>query len=126
MDVVVRTADGDDLVAVLNVLDGAALATDYARVRDRVRAEDVIVAGPAGDPGRVLGACVLDGAEIVAVAVRRRRRDRGIGSALIATAARDRERLIAECDADAVPFYESLGFDVRPLPAGRYVGVLET
>lgn len=126
MGVVVRTATGDDLVAVLNVFDGAALATDYEWVRDRVRAGDVLVAVPEDDPGRVLGACILDGAEITAVAVRRRRRDRGIGSTLIATAACERERLVAECDADAVPFYESLGFDVRPLPEGRYVGVLET
>jgi len=126
MGVAVRPATDADLPAVLNVLDGAALETDYDRVSDRVPADDVFVAVPEDDPDRVLGACVLDGAEVLAIAVRLRRRDQGIGTALLGNAARDRERLLAQCDADVIPFYESLGFDVRRLDDGRYVGLLET
>jgi len=41
---------------------------------------------------------VLDGEEILAVAVRRRRRDQGIGSALVEAAGDRREELVAEFD----------------------------
>ncbi|WP_136687364.1 GNAT family N-acetyltransferase [Halorhabdus amylolytica] len=126
MGVTVRTATVAELSAVMNVLDGAVLETDYERVRDLATAGDVFVAVPADDPERVLGACVLDGDEIVAIAVRRRRRDRGIGSALVANAARDRERLVAEFDRDVAPFYASLGFDIRRINDRRYAGVLGT
>ncbi len=149
----VRPATDDDLPAVLNVLDGAALATDPAvvraavgddgaserddaggrdgdeddggdedddgRVSDATTAADplalVAVAREPADPGAVVGALVLEGDRIEAVAVRRRRRNAGIGSALVAAAAERRERLVARCDPDVRPFYESLGFDVAPV-----------
>ena len=41
---------------------------------------------------------VLDGEEILAVAVRRRRRGQGIGSALVEAAGDRREELVAEFD----------------------------
>lgn len=122
----VRLGTAEDLQSVLNVLDGAALETDYDRIRDRLAAGDVFVAVPTQEPERILGACVLEGGRITAIAVRRRRRDQGIGTALVGQAASERERLVATFDADVIPFYERLGFDVRQLEKGRYAGVMET
>jgi GNAT superfamily N-acetyltransferase len=114
----VREATPDELAAVLGVLDGAALETDADRVRDRLDAGDVLVA--ASDSSGVddaaetlVGALVLDGEEVANVAVRRRRRGQGIGTALVEAAAARRDRLVAEFDSDVSPFYESLGFDVE-------------
>ncbi len=144
----VREATGDDLVATMNVLDGADLAVDAARVRERIAAGDVLVA-VADD--RVLGAVVLDpdgppwesnritdsrATHVVAVAVRRRRRGQGVGTALVeaaaaladaATAHGDRAGLLTAAFApDVRPFYESLGFAVTgERPDGRLTGVLE-
>ena len=75
--------------------------------------------------GRVLGVLVLDGAEIEAVAVRRRRRGQGIGTALVEAAADRRDRLDAVFDAHVCPFYEALGFDVERVEEKRYRGLLE-
>jgi len=125
----VREATVTVLPDVMNVLDGAVLAADAATVRDRIAADAVLVA-VSGDRGeqtdglrasserrsdgqRVLGALVLDGDHIDAVAVRRRRRGQGIGTALVEAAGERRGRLTAEFDADLRPFYEALGFRVE-------------
>ena len=124
-DVRVRAADPSERAAVANVLDGAALAIDDAVLEAALGSERVLVALSGGDPGSktVLGALVLDGQEIVAVAVRPGRRDQGIGRALVEAAADRRDRLIVECDADVRPFWSSLGFAMEPTAAGRYRGV---
>lgn len=116
---------------MLNVLDGAALATDHDRVVESVEREATLVAvEPAedddgGDP--VLGALVLDGERVVAVAVRRRRRGQGIGTALVRAALARRERLTATFDADARPFYAALGFAIEPADEpGRWQGSLSS
>jgi GNAT superfamily N-acetyltransferase len=108
----VRDATVGDLPDVMNVLDGAVLDADAKTVRERI-AEDSVLVAVSGDGERVLGALVLDGIHIDAVAVRRRRRGQGIGTALVETAADRRERLTAEFDADLRPFYEKLGFDIE-------------
>ncbi|MEF8852990.1 MAG: GNAT family N-acetyltransferase [Haloarculaceae archaeon] len=134
--VAVRVAKPDELASVLGVLDAAALATDADRVRAGIDRGDVLVAVPdEGRPddsaaagtaaGTVLGALVLDSEEVANVAVRRRRRGQGIGTALVAAAATRRDRLVAECDAAVRPFYESLGFDVEAVDSGRVRGVLD-
>jgi GNAT superfamily N-acetyltransferase len=121
----IRRARAGELVDVLNVLDGADLATDYDRLEAGLERGDVFVAVPdgRGDDSPVVGALVLDGDEIANVAVRRRRRDQGIGSELVERASRERDRLLAEFDAGVEPFYESLGFDVTRGDDGRYRGV---
>ncbi|MFB6074364.1 MAG: GNAT family N-acetyltransferase [Haloarculaceae archaeon] len=113
----VREATPEEVPAVLGVLDAAALATDHAAVeRSVARGETLVaVAGDPDRPGTVVGALVLAGERIENVAVRRRRRGQGVGRALVEAAAARRERLVAECDAGAVPFYEALGFAVSPL-----------
>lgn len=110
----VREATAGDLAAVMNVLDGANVAIDADTVSRRIDADMVLV---AGDRRRPLGALVAiprrDGVHIEAIAVRRRRRDQGIGTALVETAAERWGRLTATFDPPVRSFYESLGFEVE-------------
>ncbi len=111
----VREATTEELPDVLNVLDGAALETDTGRLRGAIDSGDVLVAVTGEDSERILGALVLDQAVITAVAVRRRRRGQGIGTALVEAAARRRDRLVAEFDARVRPFWASLDFEITPV-----------
>ncbi|MFC7018681.1 MULTISPECIES: GNAT family N-acetyltransferase [Haloarcula] len=118
----VREATSDELSGVMNVLDGAALAVDVETARAGIEADGTLVA--VTDDDRILGALVLDGEHIAAVAVRRRRRGQGIGSALVRAAVARRERLVAEFDAGLREFYAGLGFDLEGLDEpGRVRGV---
>jgi GNAT superfamily N-acetyltransferase len=113
----VREATVDELPDVLNVVDGGLLAVDVSTVRAAIDAGDVLVAvaSKPGEDERVLGTLVLDGTEVVAVAVRPRRRGQGIGTVLVETARERRGELVAEFDDRVRPFWESLGFDVDPV-----------
>ncbi len=133
----VRPATRDDLAAVMGVLDAAMLEVDAATVERWIDAGDEGAVLVAVEDSRVLAACALDAheaahpdardgtAHVDAIAVRRRRRDQGVGSALVEAAADRWSRLTAEFDADLRPFYESLGFEVEPVGDGRYRGVRE-
>ena len=79
-------------------------------VDDAVLEEGTVLV--ARDDGRILGALVLDGTEIDAVAVRPGRRGQGVGSALVEAAAERRSELTAEFDPGVRPFYESVEFDI--------------
>jgi GNAT superfamily N-acetyltransferase len=113
----VRTAKAGEVPAVMNVLDGAVLSIAVETVRAGAEDGGTLVAVSDGDPAaeRVLGALVLDRTHIEAVAVRRRRRGQGIGTALVGAALDRRERVTAEFDADVRPFYDAIGFDIEPL-----------
>lgn len=113
----VRPANADEVPAVMNVLDGAVLSIAVATVRAGIEDGGTLVAVSGDDSadGRILGALVLDGSHIEAVAVRRRRRGQGIGTALIEAALDRRDRVTAEFDADVRPFYEALEFDIEAL-----------
>lgn len=119
----VRPATREELPAVRGVVDAALLQIDDDLLTGAVESDDVLVA--VSESGTVLGVLVLDGAEIVAVAVRRRRRDQGIGTALVTAAARERPVLVAEFDARVAPFWRSLGFDIDSLGEGRFCGRYE-
>jgi GNAT superfamily N-acetyltransferase len=110
----VRQATPGDLTAVMNVLDGANLAIDADTVARRIENDTVLVAGNGPRP---LGALVAiprrEGAHIEAIAVRRRRRDQGVGTALVETAATRWGRLTATFDPPVRDFYDSLSFDVE-------------
>lgn len=129
-DVSVREVTLSELPAVLNVVDGAVLAVDTGRLRSAIDRGEVLVAATGGDgtretaaDQRILGALVLDGQEITAVAVRRRRRGQGIGSQLVESAATRHESLVADFEEDVRPFWESLDFSVEPAAeSGRYRG----
>lgn len=122
-NVTVREATPDDGEDAMFLLDGAMLDADAEAVRRRIGAGSVLV---AETDGRVVGVCVLDGGEIDQIAVRRERRGRGVGTALVESAA---ERVVgavtAEFEAGVRPFYESLGFEIRETETeGRFRGVL--
>lgn len=112
----VRTATLEDLPAVMNVLDGAALAVSAPTVRRRIETGHVLIS--VSESGTVLAAMVViprqTGVHVEAIAVRPGRRNQGIGSRLVAEAADRWERLTAAFDSGVSDFYEVLGFDVRP------------
>jgi sulfur carrier protein ThiS/predicted N-acetyltransferase YhbS len=119
--VTVRPARPDDHLDVMRIVDGAMLSADAERVRDRIDDGSVLVA-TADD--RPVGTLVRDGDRVTAVAVRRRYRNRGVGTALVSRVLDDRDRLVAEFDPDVRPFYESLGFEVEAVGDGRLRGRL--
>lgn len=114
MPVHVREARADERDAALNVLDAAMLESDRAD-------EGTLLVAVEGE--RVVGALVLVGERIDAVAVRRRRRGQGVGSALVREAGERAGRLVAEFDAGVRPFYEALGFEIRRGETDRFEGV---
>jgi len=118
-DVTVRQAAPDEHAAAMGVLDAAVLEVDAGAVLERIP-EDVLV---AVEDDRVLGALVLAGDEVEAVAVRPGRRGQGVGSALVEAAAERRGRIVAEFDDGVRPFYEALGFEVESGGNGRCRGV---
>jgi len=130
-EVIILLADREDWIGVMNVLDGALLDVDANEVRERIVADAVFIAQASGSE-RVRGALVLAEAddqesgseiEIEAIAVRRRYRDRGIGSTLIDRARRETNRvLVAAFDERVRPFYAALGFRVAPIGDDRYRG----
>jgi len=133
-DVTVEPATPEDRLDVLRILDAAMLSTDADAVADRIAAEDVLVAH-SERTGGVVGALVAvrpdpDQLHVDAVSVRRARRGRGIGSALVAAAVRRGESdstvevVTAAFDADLADFYEALGFavDAEGGEEGRAVG----
>jgi GNAT superfamily N-acetyltransferase len=112
----VRDARPDDRGAALNILDAAMLQSDQAE------AGTLLV---AVDDGSVVGALVLVDDQVDAIAVRRRRRGQGIGSALVRAAHERHVRLVAVFDPKVRPFYESLGFTIRENGDGRFEAVRE-
>jgi N-acetylglutamate synthase-like GNAT family acetyltransferase len=130
----VREATDSDADEVVRLLDAAMLEFDRERMRERIADGDVLVAivrghnreerheptggDAAGSDDRVVGACVLHSAaagptEIEHIAVHRSRRDRGIGTDLLETAAaRTDGPLVARFREGVRAFYESLGFEI--------------
>ncbi|MGQ3328822.1 MULTISPECIES: GNAT family N-acetyltransferase [Halorubrum] len=119
----IETATPDDRLDVLRVLDAAMLETDSETVDAAIDAGDALVAR-FSRTGAVVGALVATRPDpgrihVDAVAVRRARRGRGIGSALVAAVVRRAERdaavetVTAAFDADLRAFYADLGFAIR-------------
>ncbi|QDX41827.1 GNAT family N-acetyltransferase [Salarchaeum sp. JOR-1] len=98
----------------MRVLDGAMLDVESETVQRRIAAGGVLV---ADDDRRIVGALLTTpretGAHIEAVAVRRARRDSGIGSRLVELAADRWRPLTADFRPGVRPFYASLGFDIE-------------
>ena len=101
----VRAATPNEYVTVRSILDAAMLEVESGALRQA----SVLV---ALSDDRILGALVLRGPEIEAVAVRPKRRGQGIGRSLIEEAARRRSILRAGFDPRVRPFYTSLGFEI--------------
>jgi GNAT superfamily N-acetyltransferase len=118
----VREATPEELSDVLGICNGSALDVDRDSVTSRIERGDTLVA-VSDDGNRVLGTLILDGDYIEAIAVRRRRRGQGIGTALIETATQP--SLTAEFDHGVKPFYEHLGFRIESTESGRYRGTID-
>lgn len=112
-DLTVREARVEEAGQVTAVLDAAMLAVDHDAVTERARAGEAFVAIRERDSETILGAVVLDSAEITAIAVRPRRRGQGIGRALVDHAARRTDDLSAGFDPRVREFWASLGFEVE-------------
>ena len=135
--ITIEPATPDDRLDVLRVLDAAMLETDAEAVAERIGAGDVLVAR-FDRTGVVVGALVAvrHGSEsrstrdepdgdpsidlhVDAVAVRRARRGRGIGSTLVERAVEraednpETDRVTAEFDASLAGFYTGLGFETE-------------
>ena len=122
----IREADSTDLSEIASILDAAYLQLEIDSLRERIAAGTVLVAvatrnGPAvsGSTGPILGALVLAGETITAIAVRPGRRGQGVGSALVSEAKTRRERLVAAFDPSVRHFWESVGFAVRKQPGSK-------
>ena len=130
-----RRATPDDHLAVVRLFDAAMLETDADRLRRQLDAtagfvllatiEERPVGAVAVDTGPAAVPQLIDGdpARITAIAVRRRRRDSGIGRQLLRAAA-DRvgpRPLTATFDERVRPFYRACGFEIEPYE-GRYWG----
>jgi|APHM01.1.fsa_nt_gi Acetyltransferase (GNAT) family. len=141
----IRRGDPTDRLAVVRLFDAAMLDTAANRLRRQLTATDGLVliatheetpvgaialdASAASDEEQVdIDSTRVDGdtdpVRITAIAVRRRRRDREIGRALIETAA---ERvaprpLTAGFDEGVRPFYDACGFEIDP-HNDRYWGI---
>lgn len=115
-DVSIRTARGDEADAIRHLLD-ATMLTVPPDLPERVAGGDVLVAVEeriGSESTDVVGALVLDGGHVDAVAVRKHRRADGVGTALVAAAARRTDApLTATFRAQVRPFYEALGFEVE-------------
>ncbi|MFC6837360.1 GNAT family N-acetyltransferase [Halomarina ordinaria] len=119
-DATVGRARPDEALAVRRVLDAALLDVDD--LDDAIRRGAVFV---ARRKDRVVGALVLDDEHVTAVAVRRRRRARGVGTALVERALSERGRLTADFREAVRPFYASLGFTIEEREDGRLWGRLD-
>lgn len=120
--IAIEPAGPDDRLDVLRVLDAAMLETDADVVGDRIAAGDALVARFERTEA-VVGAVIATRPEsgrrhIDAVAVRRARRGRGVGSALVADLVR-RARpdaavdvVTAVFDHGLEGFYADLGFEI--------------
>jgi ribosomal protein S18 acetylase RimI-like enzyme len=111
--VTIRTADAAEVSAVRNILDGAALEIENRDLAAAIERDDVLVAVAGANPERLLGALVLIECEISAIAVRRLRRDQGIGTALVREALQRNGTLTAEFDPVVRAFWESLADEIR-------------
>ncbi|WP_321168467.1 GNAT family N-acetyltransferase [Halorubrum sp. JWXQ-INN 858] len=120
--IAIEAASPDDRLDVLRVLDAAMLSVDADGLGDRIADRDVLVAR-FDRTGAVVGAVVLtrpepDRRHVDAVAVRRARRGRGTGSALVAEAVRVAEAdpgvgvVTAAFDPSLSGFYTGLGFEI--------------
>ncbi len=107
----IRTATTAERPTVFNVLDGALLAIEYDRVTSLLEQKQVYVAvTDITDGEQIVGVAVVDDGKILAIAVRRRRRGQGIGTALVRHLKQQHDRLVAYFDTRVEPFWSTVGF----------------
>lgn len=114
----IREAREDEADDVMRALEGALLEIDPDAVREAIARGEALI---ALENGHVRGALVLEGSHVEAIAVVRRHRANGIGSALVRRAA-ERGPLTAEFRPAVRPFYESLDFEIECRESGAGEG----
>lgn len=141
-DLTTRRAVPDDRAGIRSILEMAGVVP--GAVETRIDDGHLLV-GTRDPDGEILGALVAPesvprrdrptgierpsavGAHIVAIAVRPRVRDTGVGSMLVRAAGREWGSLTAAFEPDIRPFYESLEFEIlTTLPDGRLFAVRRT
>ncbi|MFC7056945.1 GNAT family N-acetyltransferase [Halovenus salina] len=121
----IRLAAPEERPAVRGVVDAGLLELDSERLSTAIEHDEVLVA--VSETGTVVGALVLEEAEILAVAVRKGRQGQEIGTKLVEEAATHHNTLSAEFHERVRPFWESLGFEITTAgQANRYRGELST
>lgn len=117
----VRVAASDDRLVVRRLVDGAALSLAAVSLPERLAAGDVLLATRDRRPqGTLVATSRATGTHIVAVAVRRRVRGQGIGSALVTTAHNRWGTLTAVASEAVLPFWQANEFQVVAKTADRY------
>ena len=130
--ITIENATPTDRLDIVRVLDAAMLQTDISVLAERIAA-DAVICARFERTGAVVGAVVVrrpatDTAHIDALAVRRARRGRGIGSALVGqvvaaeTANEAVSWVTAGFDPGVKPFYRACGFVIAAGDDGRLVG----
>lgn len=130
----IRVATPEDRVAVSRVLEGALL--EIADLGEPLADGDVLVA-TTGEA--VVGAVVVAregpadrsppadwpaGTHVRSIAVRRKRRRTGIGTALLRAALERWSPLVADFEADVEGFYAAMGAERRATSDGRHWALL--
>lgn len=109
----IRTAKEAEIAEIASIFDAAALQTEIESLTTAIQSGDALVA--ARPTGPILGAIFLAGNQITAIAVRPGRRGQEIGTVLVDACAGRHDKLLARFDPSVRPFWESVGFEVKPL-----------
>lgn len=134
---VVREAQSNELSSVMNVLDGAYLDIQTHVVQGAIQSGSVFV---FSESDRIVGVLVIRSdpdwcpqlqsqthasVHVEAVAVRRKRRNQGIGRALIGNILARYGSATVTFNEGVKPFYETLGVSILSARNKTYYGVLE-
>lgn len=137
-DVSIRPAEPADRLGIRRVIDAAYLEVED--LQDRIEAGGVFVA-TASD--RVVGTAVIDpegidagdatdlpeswrdAAYVRSIAVTRRRRGRGIGTALVEAALDAFGPLVGDFEPGVAPFYRTVAAEIRVEADGHHWAILD-
>ena len=125
-----------DRLAIRRLVDAAALSLADTCIPQQLAAGNVLVArAHPSTEATAVGTVVLSppartpddipqasGRHIVAIAVRRRRRGRGIGRALIEAAGQQHGLLTARFRRAVRSFWDAIGFQIVPIESDRFWG----
>lgn len=134
---VVREARSNELTSVMNVLDGAYLDIRPSVVQDAIQSGLVFV---FSESDRIVGTLVIQSdpdwclqlqsqtqarVHIEAVAVRRKRRNQGIGRELVEAVLARYGSATVTFNEEVEPFYETLGVSILSTRNKTQYGILE-